>query len=118
MGARYFKGHHATASALHRVAEPDEIANDPQFIFAGDRVAFRKLMPRDVKALGFELVDLLAHDAKGNQRIIRSVRDEKALLPGHWRNLLEQPLRLVHAAADANQTCKALRVAQSNVDRH
>src|ERR1051326_4495289 len=67
-----------------RIAGAHKIPDDLKLL-PGNRVRLHERMPLDAQSGRFENIHLLAHVGKGDQRIERAVRDEKALLQGHGR---------------------------------
>src|SRR5258707_7424792 len=92
------------SSLPERVA--DKIADDGQFLFAGNGVRLDELTPFDRQSGLFQKLDLLSDFGKRNQRILRAVGEEQPLAGCDRRKFGEQFLRLEDIAADANQAGK------------
>src|SRR6185369_3634579 len=67
-----------------------EIANQPQFFFAGDGVGFFEFAPLDLQPRRFENLDLLAHRRNGDERIDGAVGEQQWLLARYRRKFLHQ----------------------------
>src|SRR2546423_360807 len=58
------------------IAGANEIADDSQFLLAGDGMAFGKFVPFDAQTGRFENVNLLAHHGKGDHRVEHAMGDQ------------------------------------------
>src|SRR5882762_853692 len=100
------------------IAFPNKVADDCQFQFTSNGVRFGEFVPFNVQSGGFEHVDLFTGVGKGDHRIEQIVSNEESLFEGDRRKLLEQFLGLTHLSADANNSGEAMRITQTDINRH